>query len=267
MKNYSLEQVSESGGMMDEINVEQEPNFDEQIEDNIEKKEVKIETLADFIYALELSYDETEDHDLKQKIGHQIVKINLGLGVTKYTAENVKVETMDNGVLGLYYPGSHETAISEELLNDFETSSALIKHVLAHEEGHKKGIDDEGLNELALRGKLPATISFYISEQNKAKRTFYRLGVDKAITLYDVDHPEKLLYDYLEVELENKYKNNKKELAWMAEINHFNLKVIEVFHDLSDKLESGAPRFAEAVKDKKFKDKVEEILTNLVKKK
>ena len=104
MKNYSLEQVSESGGMRDEINIDQEPNFDEQPENNNEKKEVKIETLADFIYALELSYDETEDHDLKQKIGHQIVKINLGLGVTKYTAENVKVETMDNGVLGLYYP-------------------------------------------------------------------------------------------------------------------------------------------------------------------
>ena len=138
---------------------------------------------------------------------------------------------------------------------------------MAHEEGHKKGIDDEGLNELALRGKLPATISFYLSEQNKAKRTFYRLGVDKAIALYDVDHPEKLLYDYLEVELGNKYKNNKKELTKMAEDKHLNPKVSEEFKELADKLESGAPRFAEAIKDIKFKEKVKEILTNLVEKK
>lgn len=263
MKNYSLEQVSESGGLMDEINVEQEPNFDEQPEKNIEKQEVKIETIADFIKALELSYDTTEDLEMKQKIGHQIVKINIGLGVTGYSADQVKVENTPAGVLGLYYPESNETAISTDLLEDFSTDTSLLKHVLAHEEMHKKGIDDEGMVELSLRGKLPTTISFYVTEQQKAKSAFYNVGISKAVELYDTDKPKDLLDSYLEVELEKEYMHSKKELEKMQTDKYLKLKISEEVKSLSEKLEDGVPRFFELLNKSDIQKKVKEVLLKI----
>jgi len=264
MKDFSLNLEGEAGKMMPEISEpvidEGEENKIEQPENNVEKQEVKIETIADFIQALELSYDTTEDQEMKQKIGHQIVKINMGLGVTGYSADQVKVENTPNGVLGLYYPGSNETAISTDLLEDFSADSSLIKHVLAHEEMHKKGIDDEGMVELSLIGKLPETISFYITEQQKAKSAFYNVGISKTIELYDTDKPKDLLDCYLEVELEKEYKHSKKELEKMSEKEYLDLKISKEVKDLSEKLEEGVPRFFERLNNDDIKKKVKEVL-------
>ena len=267
MKDFSLNLEDARGNMVPEISNVEEPDFDEQQENKGERHEIKIETIADFIQALELSYDTTEDLEMKRKIGHQIVKINMGLGVTGYSADQVKVENTPEGVLGLYNPGSNETAISTDLLEDFSVDSSLLKHVLAHEEMHKKGIDDEGMVELSLKGKLPMTIGFYVTEQQRVKSAFHNIGVGKAVELYDTDKPEDLLNCYLEVELEKEYKNSKKELGKMSEDKYLNLKISEEVKDLSEKLEDGVPRFFELLNKSDIQKKVKDILLGLRNKK
>ena len=110
------------------------------------------------------------------------------------------------------------------MLEDFSAGSSLITHVLKHEERHKKGTADEGAVELELKGKTSSTVSFYVSEQQKAKRAFYNVGTSKALDLYNMNKPKELTDCYLKVELEKKYKSKKGELKNLQRDTYLKIK-------------------------------------------
>lgn len=259
MKNFSMGRE----GYIPAPEKEEGPELEESLEDGFEREDIKVETVADFIRALELSYDTTEDIKEKQKIGHQIVKINMSLNATEFTADKLKVEDMEAGVLGKHYPGSGRTAISAELLNDFSVSSSLIIHVMDHELEHRKGTADEGPVELKLKRKLPTTISFYVSEQQKTKRAFYNVGTKKGLDLYDMDKPNELADCYLQVEIEKKYKNSKTELKELQRDSYLKLRTDKETDSLSKKLKDGVPRFYEKLSEGHIRKQIKSILEDL----
>jgi len=233
-----------------------------------EQVEIKINTMADFLKSLKWSYDLTEDENAKKQIAHQIVKIEMGLNGTGYSAEDVKVEDTSDGVLGLYSPGSGKTAISKDLLEDFETSQQLIKHVLVHERNHKEGIYDEGLAERKASKRLSDGLSFYVGEQQRAKSAFYREGIDKALELYDLDNPDELFEYYLQVELEKNFKGQDSKLRKIKE----NEKSREIIVDQQEeKIRKGFKKGADELFDKlkqrnySIKKRTREILLELAK--
>lgn len=266
MKNFSLNREELLPISMVPEKAEDDIEFENDQENEKERQEINIETVADFIKALELSYDIAPDKETQQAIGHQIVKINMGLNATDYSAEDVKVEETTDGVLGLYYPNSNKTAISAELLEDFSSASSLIIHVLSHEEKHKEGVADEGMVELALKKKLPTNLVFYLSEQQMAERAFYNVGTGKALNLYDMDNPAELADCYLSVELEKEYKNSKTEMKKLARESYLNKKVNDEADSLSHRLKEGVPRFYERLSQGYIRDKVRDILKKIVEK-
>lgn len=241
--------------------IEQEQESKEQ---EREELKFKIDTMADFLRALEWSHSKTEDNDLKNKIGHQIVKINIGLSATNYTADKVKVEDMEDGTYGKYYPNSRQTAASKEMLEDFKTSSGLIKHVLVHEEEHGEGYWDESMAEKkALQRLGGTTINFYVADRQKADRAFFNIPGSKELKLYNIKKPEELTDCYLQVELEKKYKSDREKLRSMQRPAYFKIRTEKETASLSQKLYQGVPRLYDRLESSYIKNKIKEILKKL----
>ncbi len=185
----------------------------EDIEQEMEKQEIKINTVDDFINDLEWRHNECEDEQMKNKIALQVTKIETALRVAGLSADKVYVSKMPDGVLGLFYPNANRVEFSEDLLSDFNSDEQLIKTVFVHEEVHKdKKFADEGLTQLFVKKKISATPGIYEEEQRAAKRAFYKVGIDRALKLYDIDHPGRLFGECLKIGLEYKYRGQTKML-------------------------------------------------------
>lgn len=175
--------------------------------------EQKVDTLKDFLDVLKNNYDLTDDANLKRLLAHQILKIEMALNSVDLplAAERIKVRNTPEGVLGYYETETGNITIDEAILQDFNTEQRLIKHVLVHESLHKEGVADEGMVELMVKKLISPMPGIYKGEQAQAKATFFTTGLDKALELYNIDNPQKLVRYYLEVELEKKWQERLKQ--------------------------------------------------------
>ncbi len=231
-----------------------------------EKEKREINTVADFIdYLEDWGVGSEKDDSLRGKAAAQIIKIRVGLSAAGLRAETVKVRQMPGGVLGLFDPASRQIEISEEMLADFNSDKRLIETVFVHEETHKGGIADEGLTQLSVRKKISAKTDIYSSEQEAAKRTFYRLGVATALKLYDLDHPYKLFERFLGAGLKYKYGHKLDELSDRKKLEKI---AKEESVKLSTDFKKGAQRLYDALELQgyDFRKSVREILSKLVEK-
>lgn len=251
MKKLLREQPDDSLGELEENNKQ-----------NIEAQEYKAETVNDFIDCLKWSYDEAEDEKTRRRLAHQIIKIEVGLSAAKLNSREVKVSRMPDGVLGLYDLNNNQIEISEDMLSDFNSDERLIKTVFVHEKTHKEGIHDEGLTQIRVRERISAAPGIYTKEQQEAKRTFYKTGIDKALDLYDIDHPEKLVDYYLEVEIGRAFPGQKKKLITEKNIDKITGKQSD---KLSDKFKDGAEELYNKLESGYIKNKVKEILEKIKK--
>jgi hypothetical protein len=176
-----------------------------------EKFEKEVKTIEDFIDCLKWNFDNTEDEAERRLLGHQIVKIEIGLRTAGLDAGMIKVGWMENGTLGTYDIAENEISISADLLSDFKTESKLFELVLVHEKIHQEGNLSEGMTELAAEKKVGVVTVVYAKEKEHVIKTFRKEGVDKAISLYDIDDPEKLAAYYFDVELEDIWKHKDLE--------------------------------------------------------
>ena len=178
-----------------------------------EKEQREINTVKDFIDDLEWKHNECEDEQMKNKIALQVTKIETALRVSGLNADKVYISRMPDGVLGLFDSNANRIEFSEDLLSDFNSGEQLMKTVFVHEGVHKnKKFVDEGLTQLFVKKRISATPGIYEEEQRAAKRAFYKIGVDKALKLYDIDHPGRLFGECLRTGLEIKYKGQTKIL-------------------------------------------------------
>lgn len=228
-----------------------------------EARNFNISTVYDFIQALKWSYDEAEeneDNDTRRLLGHQIVKIHAGLNAAGLSANEVMVKEMENGTLGTYNRGGHKISAAKAMLEDFKTDERLFRTVFVHEKTHKEeGIADEGFTQLRTERKTSATPGIYENEKAQAKRIFYKEGIDHALVLYDIDRPEKLVDDYLEVELLGKInKTQLKELT--VDKKKLDRVVKEQSGKLAGLLKDGVPRLYDKLKSGYIKDKTRKIL-------
>lgn len=235
------------------------------VEQKMEKHEIKINTVADFVDALEWSYDLTEDKETQKKLGHQITKIEMSLNSAGFSADKVYVEKTPKGVLGLYYPSDRKTAVSKDLLEDFIAGQRFIAHVLYHERMHKKGSADEAVAEIKTKESIPISVQFYVSEQEKFRGTFHKVGRDKALSIYNIAHPDKLVDCYLEVELENNYKGKTGKLKKLENKRSLEFTVNKEAEGLAKKFKKGVPRLNEKLEQRNYsiKAKVREVLRSL----
>lgn len=186
----------------EDLTPEDAPEQPEEGREQLEKVEMNVDTVADLIKFLKLSYDIAEDPGDKQEIGHQIVKIEMGLANSKDRPENIYVEDMEDNVWGKFYPKLRKIALSKSLLTGGKATKEDIAHTEAHEEIHKyKKVHDEGMTEVIVNKERKPIMRFYVSEQDKVKSTFYKMGMNKAIELYDIDDPEELVDHYIDVEI------------------------------------------------------------------
>jgi len=238
---------------------EQSPENFEAIEDKYE--EAEIDTLADFIEVLKNNYDKTEDKEVKRLLAHQIIKIEISLSKTNppLSKTDVKIRQAPEGVLGYYIPTSGEIAIDRDLIQDFNTEQKLITHVLVHENLHKSGISDEGMVELKVKKLIDPVPGIYEHEQAHAKTTFYQVGMDKALDLYDIDDPTELTVYYLEVELEKKWNERLKQdfINTVEKDKMEPKKVLEgvlqsYAEELEDEFEDGVERLYKKLKAQGF---------------
>ena len=170
--------------------------------------------------------------------------------------------------MGLYSPGSGQTAISRDLLEDFDTSKQLIKHVLVHEGMHKKGIHDEGVAEIKTAKKLSDGLGFYVGEQQRAKSAFYREGIDKALELYDIERPDELFEYYLQVELEKNFQGKKSRLEKIkGNERSRELEVSKQEEKIRKGFKKGADELFDKLKQRNYsiKKRTREILVELAK--
>ena len=177
------------------------------------KERQEINTVKDFINDLEWKYNECHNEQMKNKIALQITKIETALRVAGLSDNKVYVSRMPDGILGLFDPNANRIEFSEDLLSDFNSDEQLMKTVFVHEEVHKdKKFADEGLTQLFVKKKISASPGIYEEEQRAAKRTFREVGIDKALKLYDIDHPGRLFSECLRTGLEIKYRGQTKTL-------------------------------------------------------
>lgn len=225
-----------------------------------QENEVDVKTVEDFIESLKWSYNATEDPDIRQKIGHQIIKIQIGLSNAGCLAKNIEVEEMPENVLGTFDPNTKKIALSGELLDDFGTSIELIKHVVRHELGHGE-IWDEGMNEASL--KLFDSLCFYVEEQRKVESTFKKMGVNKAISLYDIKKPEKLIDDYLEVELKGLHKDKPNKTRALQRPAKFDIELKKLTASIEKRIKDSIPCLYEKLETGYIREKIKEILSNI----
>ena len=165
------------------------------------------------------------------------------------------------GILGIYNPANREIGASEDMLTDFNSDERLFRTVFLHEATHKEGIEDEGLTQLSVEKETCATPGIYTAEKQKARRTFYTIGIDKALELYKIKNPERLADYFLKVELKIKYggkeiKNKKLGFISRKEADR-----------LEGQLKKGAEELTKQLKTTgyNFKIKVKEILEGYIK--
>lgn len=249
------------------------------VDESEEKQEVnfeteEIDTMKDFIDSLKWDYDATEDPELKQKLAFHIVKLEMALQVSGLTSDAVYVRYTPEGVLGYFDPQAKKIAISREELEDFNTDQQLYNTVLYHEKTHKEGIADEGLTQKLVVKKISATPGVYTYEQTEAQKTFYKVGLDKALDLYEIEKPQKLTEYYLEVELE-KLWNEKLRSVFQKKSGKKDAKKIlkDISKNDAERLErsfkDGVPRLYDKLKSMGYsiKDMAQEVLQKLSEKK
>lgn len=232
-------------------------------------REKDIDTVKDFIENLKLHYDFTDDEELKRRLAHQIVKIELALGkpTPSLRAEDLKVRETEDGVLGYYEPYTDVTALSHDMLEDFNTDQTLLNHVVVHESLHAKGYSDESIVELKVKKLISAKPGIYPNEQRRAKSTFFHTGINKALTLYDIEKPDELCNYYLEVELE-KLWNDKLRSRFKKEQKRGKLdaaKILEriaqdVIKRIENDFEKGVQRLYDMLKVRGFDFKKKNLL-------
>jgi len=224
----------------EEINTEPERNNNEQIkykqevetgkrevlenvpqdeeEKKLEQKEKPVVTVADFLDHLENMKIESENSDEAALIAMQMTRIRLALGAAGLSSASVYVEKMPSGVLGLYDINSHQIALAVDLLGAGDQQ--LIKTVGVHEKIHKvEKFYDEGLAQISTAKKISSSSGIYEEQQDKTRRTFYRLGIERALKLYDINDPKKLFENYLQKGLEYKYNGQEEKLKRFIGIN------------------------------------------------
>jgi hypothetical protein len=201
---------------IDELPDEEEPKLElaepeKDVEQKTERQEVN--TVEDFINSLEWEYSECANEQVKNKIALQIIKIEVALRASGLDAGKVYVSRMPDGILGLFDPNANRIEFSEDLLSDFNSDEQLLKTVFVHEEVHKdKKFADEGLTQLYVRRIISATSGIYEEEQRVAEEAFREIGIEKALELYDPEHPERLLGECLRIGLKIKYRGQTKIL-------------------------------------------------------
>lgn len=258
MKKSFIEKFNnEKDGEVGTINEDSDKDQEQKVEAQI----FEVNTVKDFIDSLKWNYDEAKNEKMRRKISYQIIKIEIGLRAARIDAREVRVSKMPDGTLGLFNPQNKKIDVSEDLLSDFNADTQLLETVFVHEKTHKEGIYDEGLTQLRVRQKIPsAAEGIYPAEQKEAQRTFYKTGIDNALGLYDIDHPEKLVDYYLEVEIRRAIPERKRKLF----TKNYVAKIAKEQADkLSKKFKEGAEKLFGKLESKgyNFQKKIEDILT------
>jgi hypothetical protein len=231
----------------------------------LKEKEFKVDNLEEFIDSLKWRHDEAEREEERKELSRQIINIEIALQAADLKAADIKVEVLPEGVLGAYDMNKNQIIADKDLLSDFDTDLLTLIGLLKHEKNHQDGIADKGLCQIRTGREVSGGTSFYVSEQNQAKRTFYKLTIDKALDLYKLDHPEKLINDWVELELKDMRKD-KEELKNMREkdesLNFFARKDTEI---LKSRFKKGAEMLLKKYEELGFsmKKKVKEVLKEI----
>ncbi|MCU0679260.1 MAG: hypothetical protein MUC28_02315 [Planctomycetes bacterium] len=231
-----------------------------------EEVTLSINTMKDFLDALYWSYDLVEETE-KQEINLQILKIKMSLSSNGLNPEAIKVENTPKGVLGMYDPQGEDITISRELLEDFNASQSTIAHVLCHEKTHAQGYADEGITEMVANQRIPAAISFYVTEQERTKSTFHSLGTEKTKNLYDLKNPKKLIDEYLEIELTREFPKDRKERKKLARASYFAVELASASRHYGEKLDKVVDRLKDKLPVGYIKTKIRETWGELLKEK
>lgn len=243
MKNLNQEEK------LNDINPEPKNSAEEITTPESQEKieiEAGVETVEDFINALRLSYNQSEDEGEKSKLAHQIVKIEIGLQAAGLNAKDIRVKQMPDGMLGTFNTQDKKISASEDLLEDFNSDQQLFKTVFVHEKTHKEGILDEGLTQLWVKKKLPAaTPGIYDNEVGAAKRTFASISDEKLFKFYDIKIPRKLIDYYFEEEIKKNYHKRITE-------RNLEIEVKSLSERLSEKLSKGAEEIFERYKSNNY---------------
>ena len=173
-------------------------------------EKVEIDTMKDFIDVLKMQYDFVQDEAIKAKLAYHIIKLEIALNVAHVSAREVFVRKTPDGILGYYDRNADQIAISRDQLDDFTTDQQLYNTVLVHEKTHQEGIMDEGLAQKVVARKISATPGIYAHEQRDVQNTFYRVSMEKALDLYEIENPQELTEYYLEVELKKLWEEKLK---------------------------------------------------------
>jgi hypothetical protein len=201
----------------------------EKKEKSAEQKEREVVSVSDFIDYLENKalYLEDNDNAMKTKLAMQIMKISHSLSAAGLSPDEVKVDKMPSGTLGLFNKKTGDIIFSYDLLEDLNSQEIDFKTVATHEKVHSEGILDESLAHILTKRKLSGANEAYTEEQAKARTAFYRFGVSQAIELYDLRNPEDLFNKYIKIGLKYRYEHKKGELNRFLGEGNFVTKYIK----------------------------------------
>lgn len=231
-------------------------------EKSVEQKEREIITVSDFIDYLEAKALEMENTDnaMKTKLAMQIMKIIHALSAAGLSPDEVRVDKMPSGTLGLFDKKTGCIVFSYDLLEDLNSQEINFKTVATHEKIHSEGILDESLAHILTKRKLSGANDAYTEEQAKARTAFYRLGVSQAIELYDLKNPNELFTKYIAMGLKYRYENRKKELDRFLGDGNFVTKyiknwylskeVVKINSEMMGKIREAVPNLFRAEKNR-----------------
>ncbi len=192
-------------------------------------------------------YETTASPALKEELAYKILKMTMALSTARLKAEEVKIRQDEEGTLGLYYPETGLSAITEEGL---ELPAKHYAGVLTHEATHKgrqtgHRIMDEGLTEWYTIHRLQSSLEGdYLKEQSLAKKALAKVGLEQATEVYDYDKPLSLVRMYLKVELTDILEDEKD--ADPEELLDKNLKRLE------EQFKKGLPELYQQLKEREF---------------
>ncbi len=226
-----------------------------------EPRRESVENVQELLDNWAVMYEEAEGGE-KQELAYKIIRLGEALSASGLSANSVKIQESESGVLGFYVPASGEISITPEGLS---LPPEHFKDVLVHEATHAgittgREVADEGLTQIITERKVSGAMSgIYESEQAEAQEGFKGVGIEQVIDTYDFQKPNELLDLYLKTEWEDAWKNE-----WEKKLSEVDLSTPEARREqldgplkewldrLEQALEDSAPRLLGKAEDNGF---------------
>lgn len=181
-----------------------------------EPRRESVDTVRQLMDAWRDEYEQTDDGKRKSELAYRMVRMDMACQAANLSPDEVKIREAESGVLGFYVPSTGEIAITTGgLALDAEHYQDVLKHESTHAgKMNVHRISDEGLTQHNVERGGGATLhDIYPQEMKKAEETFEKIGIPKALELYNFDKPGELIDYWLSVEWNDEWKNK-----WQAEL-------------------------------------------------